>query len=62
VAEPRLRDLGRLDRAAEVVVPLEHDHPPTCLGEQGTADERVDSAADEDHVEASIHSAPDASE
>ena len=53
VVEAGLGDLGRVDRAAEPVVALEHAHAPARAGEKGAARERVDAAADEDGVEVS---------
>ena len=50
VVEPRLGDLGGLDRAAEPVVPLEHADVPARLREQRTAGEAVDPRADDDGV------------
>ncbi len=50
VMESRLRDLRRLDRAPEPVVPLEHAHVTPGLGEQSGAGEAVDAAADDDRV------------
>ena len=51
VHEAGLRYLARADRAAEVVVSLEHDHTLAAAGQQRGAGERVDAAADDDHVE-----------
>ena len=50
VHEAGLCDLGRPDRAADVVVALEHEHALAGLREQGGAGQRVDAAADDDHV------------
>ena len=50
VVEARLGDLGRLDRAAEPVVALEHADAPAGPREQRAARERVDPAADDDGV------------
>ena len=55
VDEPRLGDLRRADRAAQVVVPLEHEHPLPAAGEQRRAGERVDAAADDDDVVRPAH-------
>jgi hypothetical protein len=51
VAEAGLRDLRRLDRAAEPVVPLEDADRPACSCQQGAGGERVDPAPDDDGVE-----------
>ncbi len=50
VDEAGLCDLGGPDRAADVIVALEHEHTPAGLREQGGAGQRVDPAADDDHV------------
>ena len=50
VHEAGLGDLGRPDRAAEPVVPLEHADAPARLRKQRGGDERVDPAADRDRV------------
>ena len=55
VNEPGLGDLGGLDRTADVVVALEHEHALSGLGQQRGAGERVDAAADEDDVVGSGH-------
>ena len=46
-----LGDLGRPDRASELVLALEDADTPTAAREQGRARERVDAAADDDGVE-----------
>jgi hypothetical protein len=48
--EAGLGDLGRLDRAAEPVVALEHTDVPATLREQRRTGETVDARADDDRV------------
>jgi hypothetical protein len=50
VREARLGDLRRPDRAAEVVVALEHEHALPRPGEERSPCERIDPAPDEDDV------------
>ena len=50
VREAGLGDLRRPDRAAEVVVALEHEHALPGAGQERGSGERVDAAPDEDDV------------
>src|SRR5215211_77856 len=52
---PRLGDLGRPDRASELVLPLQHADAPPASREQGRARQRVDAATDDDGVECTRH-------
>ena len=55
VLEPGLGELRGLDRAAELGAALEHANIPAGPGQQRSAGQGVDPAADDDRVVVSLH-------